>query len=72
MATLTRIDRVTQEVIYSAVKGPKTPLATLATALDELRSNPLWHPRDIEQVHRRAFRLLTRQNRSSRSQLERA
>jgi len=72
MATVTRIDRFTRAVVYSALKGPKTPLATLATMLDGLRGNPAWTQHDIEQVQLRAFRRLTRWPTTSRAQLERA
>jgi len=73
MATITRIDVAINACVREALCGPKTPLASLATSLKELRGDPTWNPRDIELVQARAFWRLTRPARCHpRAQLERA
>lgn len=73
MATLTRIDRAIHQCVRSALGGPKTPLATLATSLDELRNDPSWNAREIRQIQSRAYWRLTLPHRSQNlAQLERA
>ena len=58
MAHYTTIDAAIQRCVRSALRGPKTPLAALATSLDELREDRSWNPRDIERVKAVAFRRL--------------
>lgn len=72
MTAVTRIDDATHSAIRTALHGPKTPLASLATSLAELRKDPSWSDREIEQVHRKAFWRLMRSGVVSRAQLERA
>lgn len=70
MATITRTDLAANACVRSALRGPKTPLAALATSLDALRDDPSWNKRDVEQVRAKAFRRLTRPTRRDYSRLE--
>ena len=56
----TRIDHAVRRCVRSAMCGPKTPLAALATAIDELRDDPSWDECEIEQVQAKAYRRLSR------------
>jgi hypothetical protein len=58
MAHYKRIDAAIHRCIRAALRGPKTPLATLATSLDELREDPSWNRHDIERVKAVAYRRL--------------
>ena len=63
MTTITRTDLAANACVRSALRGPKTPLAALATCLEILREDPSWNKRDVAQVHAKAFRRLTRPTR---------
>jgi hypothetical protein len=58
MTTNTRIDNAVKHCVRSALGGPKTPLAALATSLDELRGDSSWTTRDIERVREIAYNRL--------------
>jgi hypothetical protein len=70
MANRTRIDRAIRWCVRSALRGPKTPLAALATLLDELRQVPSWNARDVRQVQAAAFRKLVQPRRPTRQQFQ--
>jgi hypothetical protein len=71
MATKARIDYATRRCVRIALQGPKTPLAALATCLDDLRRDPSWDDRGVRQVRAKAFRRLILQP-ARYSHLERA
>jgi hypothetical protein len=71
MASNSQIDRAIQRCVRIALRGPKTPLAALATSLDELRGKSTWNDRDIRLVQASAYRRLILEP-SRYSQLERA
>ena len=66
MTTNSRIDQAIHWCVRSALRGPKTPLAALATLLDELRHDPSWDHRDIKKVQVVAFRRLVQPGRECR------
>jgi hypothetical protein len=70
MANRTRIDRAIRWCVRSALRGPKTPLATLATLLDELRQVPSWNARDVKQVQAVAFHKLVQPRRRTLQQFQ--
>ena len=58
MAHYKNIDDAIHRFVRTALRGPKTPLASLATSLDEMREDPSWNRRDIERITAIAFRRL--------------
>jgi hypothetical protein len=70
MANRTRFDRAIRWCVRSALRGPKTPLATLATLLDELRQVPSWNARDVRKVQTVAFHRLVQPRRPTRQQFQ--
>jgi len=62
-AATARINTTVDQCLDRCLKGPKTPLATLADFIDELRENEGWSEPEIDVVRSVTARLLAQMGR---------